>query len=62
MGKSKLSKQLDKVKSKLTPNVVKKEVKESVEDRSAYNCPTCKGDGLVDDNTRCSQCLGTGKI
>lgn len=38
------------------------EVREEVEDRSAFNCPTCKGDGLVDDFTKCPQCFGTGKI
>jgi hypothetical protein len=32
-----------------------------VADRSAYNCSTCKGEGLVSDQ-RCSVCNGTGKV
>ncbi len=32
-------------------------------DRSAYNCPDCGGEGLVNNNTeRCPKCGGTGKI
>lgn len=43
-------------------------VKAPKPDRSAYNCPSCKGEGLVVDNfedggfVRCPQCLGTGKV
>lgn len=33
-----------------------------VADRSAYNCPACKGEGLLDQKTLCSTCLGTGKV
>lgn len=33
-----------------------------VEDRSAYNCPTCLGEGLDVHEKLCPQCLGTGKI
>lgn len=43
------------------------EVKEeNTEDRSAYNCSSCGGEGLVKDergtDTRCLQCSGTGKV
>jgi hypothetical protein len=37
-------------------------------DRSAFNCPVCKGEGLVVDNfeegnfVRCLNCQGTGKV
>lgn len=31
-------------------------------DRSAYNCPDCKGEGLKDENTKCPRCGGTGKV
>ena len=34
--------------------------------RTVYNCPTCKGSGLVKDSRSvdvlCSQCNGTGKV
>jgi len=33
-----------------------------VEDRSAYNCPQCKGEGLLDQHTICPMCQGTGKV
>lgn len=33
----------------------------SSEDRSEYNCPTCSGEGLVNEQ-RCTQCGGTGKV
>lgn len=42
--------------------VVKKEPKEVKEDRSAYNCPTCKGEGLQDQYNVCPECHGTGKV
>lgn len=32
------------------------------EDRSAFNCPSCGGEGLKDQFTLCPQCNGTGKI
>ena len=38
---------------------------EPAEDRSAFNCPSCLGEGLVKQGTKdivCSQCGGTGKI
>lgn len=41
---------------------VKKEVVEIKEDRSAFNCPDCKGEGLLDSNHVCPKCLGKGKI
>jgi len=31
------------------------------EDRSAYDCVPCKGEGLLENGTVCSDCLGTGK-
>lgn len=31
-------------------------------DRSAYNCPVCKGEGLLNENTKCPTCFGTGKV
>ena len=38
-------------------------VKEVVEDRSAFNCPECKGEGIdVDKNLVCRNCNGTGKV
>lgn len=42
--------------------VIKKEVKILVEDRSAYNCPDCNGEGLKDQYHVCEKCQGTGKI
>lgn len=48
--------------SEMIDQVGHEEVQEEVEDRSAFNCPTCKGDGLVNDFTKCPQCFGTGKI
>lgn len=36
-----------------------------VDDRSAYNCQPCKGEGLVGEvgfETRCPNCGGTGKV
>jgi DnaJ-class molecular chaperone len=38
---------------------------EESEDRSAYNCPACKGEGLIFEGrhgTFCQQCHGTGKL
>lgn len=32
------------------------------EDRSAYNCPACGGEGLKDERTICPTCSGTGKV
>lgn len=40
----------------------KKEVKVLVEDRSAFNCPDCKGEGLKDQFHVCDKCGGTGKL
>lgn len=40
--------------------VSKKATKIKVEDRSAFNCVPCGGDGLV-GNTLCEQCEGSGK-
>lgn len=39
-------------------------VAEEVEvDRSDFNCEPCKGEGLVDDNSKlCPACLGKGKV
>lgn len=34
---------------------------EEVEDRSAFNCPACNGDGLISPTKVCENCLGTGK-
>lgn len=31
------------------------------DDRSSYNCPDCKGDGIV-GNVICNRCQGTGKV
>lgn len=36
--------------------------KEVVEDRSAFNCPDCGGDGLDQNQKICLKCSGTGKI
>lgn len=33
-----------------------------VADRSAYNCPDCKGEGLKSDTEKCPNCGGTGKV
>lgn len=39
---------------------------EEAEDRSAFNCPTCKGEGIViggfNKHEKCPDCLGTGKV
>ena len=33
------------------------------DDRSAFNCPDCKGEGLNAAHTqRCEKCKGTGKV
>lgn len=32
------------------------------EDRSAFNCPDCKGEGLLNERTVCPKCSGTGKV
>lgn len=33
------------------------------EDRSAYNCTDCKGEGLISQNgIICATCHGTGKV
>lgn len=32
------------------------------EDRSAFNCPICKGEGLVTQDKLCPECGGTGKV
>jgi len=50
-----------------TPVVEQPKVEEEVvNDRSAYNCPTCKGEGLVKDSRNvdvlCGNCAGTGKV
>jgi RecJ-like exonuclease len=26
------------------------------------NCPNCKGEGLLNQNTICERCLGTGRV
>lgn len=44
-----------------------KENKEEVqakpaEDRSAFNCPDCGGEGLKDQYSVCPRCQGTGKV
>ncbi len=42
-----------------------KEVVEVKEDRSAFNCPKCKGEGLMLNGvvqSICDQCNGTGKV
>lgn len=48
-------------------SVAKRVKKEKVEDRSAFNCDKCNGDGLVGTDrvgnpTICDKCAGTGKI
>jgi DnaJ-class molecular chaperone len=43
-------------KSKLVEQI------EPVEDRSAFNCKPCAGEGLIDENTVCPNCQGTGKV
>lgn len=40
----------------------KADVQEEKEDRSAFNCPDCKGLGLQDSFHVCSHCMGTGKV
>lgn len=32
------------------------------EDRSVFNCPDCKGEGLKNPHSLCDRCLGTGKV
>jgi DnaJ-class molecular chaperone len=51
-----------KEKKLVKPIEVKPVSKEVLEDRSAYNCPTCKGSGLQDEKTLCPACHGTGKV
>lgn len=34
----------------------------STNDRSAYNCPECKGEGIVNEEHLCPLCKGTGKV
>lgn len=38
------------------------EVASQEEDRSAYNCPTCKGEGLKNQSELCPTCKGLGKV
>lgn len=42
--------------------VVSQPIVRGVADRSAYNCPDCKGEGLLENGTVCPKCKGTGKI
>lgn len=56
----------NKVKTQIqveeNPKELKPGVKEEVEDdRSAFNCDSCAGEGLVDGKV-CTKCAGTGKI
>lgn len=32
------------------------------EDRAEFNCPDCKGEGLLTQTKICDRCHGTGKI
>jgi DnaJ-class molecular chaperone len=60
-----LRKYMDKYKWAGEPVVKEKTVKKKVvkEDRSAFNCPDCKGEGLnVAHTQRCVKCGGTGKV
>lgn len=38
------------------------EVVSDPEDRSAYNCPDCNGDGLLATGLVCGKCAGSGKV
>lgn len=54
---------LPELVEKVVKKVVKAPVKVAVEDRSAFNCPDCKGLGLAEDsNYLCRKCAGTGKV
>ena len=56
---------MDKYKWAGEPVVKEKTVEKKVvkEDRSAFNCPDCKGEGLnVAHTQRCVKCGGTGKV
>ena len=53
--------------NKSNSQVKREKVQEEVEDRSAFNCPDCKGEGLcgtdrVGNETVCTTCAGTGKV
>lgn len=56
------------MKDEQTPEKVEEQPKAPSVDRSAFNCPTCKGEGLITDVfeegglVRCPQCQGTGKV
>lgn len=67
--KSKKDKELDPTQALPTDtdSDVSVESAEEVEDRSAFNCSTCNGEGLVWDegakkHDRCPVCGGTGKV
>lgn len=34
----------------------------AAEDRAAFNCPDCQGEGLQDQYNVCPRCNGTGKV
>lgn len=53
-----------KPKAKTKKESVVEEVKPEsiIEDRSAFNCPDCRGEGLLNPRTICPRCLGTGKV
>lgn len=52
-----------KNKSKQTEDSIEtpEEVVEEAEDRSAYSCADCEGEGIA-GNIICAKCGGTGKI
>lgn len=56
-----------KKKRRKKQEVEENEVKEVVEDRSAFNCPDCKGEGMIfndifPEGKSCTLCKATGKI
>jgi DnaJ-class molecular chaperone len=36
--------------------------REVTADRSIFNCPDCKGEGLLNQHSQCPRCHGTGKV
>lgn len=53
---------VEETQSPVAPEESAKETQVATLNRSAYNCPDCKGEGLLDSNTRCVSCGGTGKL
>lgn len=57
---NKKNKQVEELLEAEVPFV--EEVVADKEDRSAFNCDGCKGEGIDESEKVCAKCSGTGKI